>query len=84
MRDYGASGDSGHTIQLMPALKLYIFVPPFVSHRAAHAHVLDVHGTLDVRTQVVEYRVAIKRRDESRHVNFGKPYTLPMKFGKTL
>jgi hypothetical protein len=32
-----------------------------------------VHGTLDVRTQVVEYRVAIKCRDESRHVNYGKP-----------
>jgi hypothetical protein len=45
--------------------------------------VLDVHGTLDVRTQVVEYRVAIKCRDESRHVNYGKPYTPPMKFWKS-
>ena len=31
-----------------PALKRYIFVPPFVRHRAAHAHVLDVHVTLYV------------------------------------
>ena len=54
------------------ALKQYIFMPPFVRHRAAHAHVLDVHVTLDVRTQVVEYWVAIKCRDESRHVNYGK------------
>ena len=65
-----------------PALKQCIFVPPIFRHRAARAHVLDVHGTLDVRTQVVEYRVAIKRTDESRHFNYGKPYTLPMKFGK--
>ena len=57
-------------------------MPPFVCHCVAHAHVLDVHGTLDVRTQVVEYRVAIKCRDESRHFNYGKPYTLPMKFWK--
>ena len=53
-------------------------MPPFVRHCVAHAHVLDVHGTLDVGTQVVEYRVAIKCRDESRHVNYGKPDTLPM------
>ena len=33
---------------------------------------------LDVRTQVVEYWVAIKCRDESRHVNYGQPDTLPM------
>ena len=65
-----------------PALKLYIFMPPFVCYCVARAHVLDVHGTLDVRTQVVEYRVAIKRTDESRHFNYGKPYTLPMKFEK--
>ena len=84
MRDYGACGDSGHTIQLGPPSKLYIFMPPFFCHCVAPAHVLDVHGTLDVRTQVVEYRVAIKRIDESRHFNYGKPYTLPMKFGKTL
>ena len=57
-------------------------MPPFVCYCVARAHVLDVHGTLDVRTQVVEYRVAIKRTDESRHFNYGKPYTLPMKFGK--
>ena len=38
---------------------------------------LDVHGTLDVRTQVVEYRVVIKRRDESRHVNYGKDLDPP-------
>ena len=56
-----------------PALKPYIFVPPIFRHRAAHAHVLDVHVTLDVRTRLEEYRVAIKRRDESRHVNYGKP-----------
>ena len=55
---------------------------PFVRHCVVHAHVLDVHGTLDVRTQVVEYRAAIRRIYESRHVNYGKPYTLPMKFGK--
>ena len=67
-----------------PALRLYIFMPPFVRHCVAHAHVLDVHGTLDVRTQVVEYRVAVRCIDESRHVNYGKPYTLPMEFGKTL
>ena len=73
MRDYGACGDSGHTIQLGPPSKLYIFMPPFFCHCVAPAHVLDVHGTLDVRTQVVEYRVAIKCRDESRHVNYGKP-----------
>jgi hypothetical protein len=34
---------------------------------------LDVHGTLDVRTRLEEYRVAIKCRDEGRHVNYGKP-----------
>ena len=33
---------------IAPALKPYIFVPPFVRHRAAHAHVLDVHVTLYV------------------------------------
>ena len=54
-----------------PALNPYIFVPPFFRHRAAHAHVLDVHVTLDVRTRLEEYRVAIKCRDESRHVNYG-------------
>ena len=57
-------------------------MPPFVRHRAAHAHVLDVHVTLDVRTRLKEYRVAIKCRDESRHVNYGKTYTLPIKFWK--
>ena len=57
-------------------------MPPFVRHCVVHAHVLDVHGTLDVRTQVVEYRAAIRRIYESRLVNYGKPYTLPMKFGK--
>ena len=57
-------------------------MPPFVRRCVARAHVLGVHGTLDVRTQVVEYRVAIKCRDESRHFNYGKPYTLPMKFWK--
>ena len=31
------------------ALKPCIFVPPFVSPRAAHAHVLDVHVTLYVK-----------------------------------
>ena len=56
-----------------PALKLYISVLPFVRHRAAHAHVLDVHVTLDVRTRLEEYRVTIKRRDESGHFNYGKP-----------
>ena len=56
-----------------PALKLYIFMPPFIRHRAAHAHVLDVHVTLDVRTQLEEYRVAIECKDESIHVNYGKP-----------
>ena len=56
-----------------PALKLYIFMPPFVRHCAAHAHVLDVHVTLDVRTLLEEYRVAIKCIDEGRHVNYGKP-----------
>jgi hypothetical protein len=35
-------------------------MPPFVRHRVAHAHVLDVHATLDVRTRLEEYRVAIK------------------------
>ena len=55
-----------------PALKQYIFMPPFVRHRVAHAHVLDVHVTLDVRTRFEEYRVAIKCRDESRHVTYGK------------
>ena len=50
MRDYGASGDSGHTIQLGPLSKLCIFVPPFVRHRAAHAHVLDVHVAVYVNT----------------------------------
>ena len=43
-------------------------MPPFVRHCAAHAHVLDVHVISDVRTQLEEYRVAIKRRDVSRHV----------------
>ena len=32
-----------------PALKLYIFMPPFVRHCAAHAHVLDVHVTLYIK-----------------------------------
>ena len=75
MRDYGACGDSGHTIQLGPLSKLHIFMPPFVRHCVAHAHVLDVHVTLDVRnnTRLEEYRVAIKCRDEGRHVNYGKP-----------
>ena len=65
-----------------PALRLYIVMPPFVRHRVAHAHVLDVHVTSDVRTRFEEYRVAIKCRDESRHVTYGKTYTLPIKFWK--
>ena len=57
-----------------PALKRYIFVPPFVRHRAAHAHVLDVHVTLYViNTRLEEYRVAFKCKDEGRHVNMGRP-----------
>ena len=62
---------ANHPIGL--ALKPYIFAPLFVRHRAAHAHVLDVHVTLDVRTRLEEYRVTIKCRDESRHFNYGKP-----------
>ena len=53
------------------ALKPYTTVPPFVRHRAAHAHVFDVHVTLYVNT-APEYRVAFKWIDESRHVNYGK------------
>ena len=59
-----------------PALKLYIFVLPFVRHRAAHAHVLDVHVILYVNT-ASEYRVAFKCIDESRHVNMGRPIPSP-------
>ena len=50
-----------------PALKPYIFVPPFVRHRAAHAHVLDVHVTLYVNT-ALEYWVAFRFVDESRQL----------------
>ena len=39
---------ANHPIGL--ALKLYIFVPPFFRHRAAHAHVLDVHVAVYVNT----------------------------------
>ena len=44
-----------------PALKPYIFVPPFVCHHVAHAHVLDVRVTLYVNT-ASEYRVAFRCR----------------------
>ena len=59
-----------------PALKPYIFMSPFFRHRAAHAHVLDVHVTLYVNT-VSEYRAAFKCIDESRHVNYGKDLDPP-------
>ena len=61
---------ANHPIGL--TLKSYIFVLPFFRHRAVHAHVLDVHVTVDVRTRLEEYKVAIKCRDESRHVIYGK------------
>ena len=66
---------ANHPIE--PALKLCIFVPPFVRHRAAHAHVLDVHVTLYVKTRLEEYEVAFKCKDESRHVNMGRPIPSP-------
>ena len=66
-----------------PAFNPYIFVLPFVCHRAAHAHVLSVRVTLYVNT-ASEYRVAFRCIDESRHDNmdvlypphgtFGRPY----------
>ena len=37
-------------MKIGPALKQYIFMPPFARHRAAHAHVLDVRVTLYVNT----------------------------------
>ena len=59
-----------------PALKPYIFVPPIIRHRAAHAHALDVHVALYVNT-ALEYRVAFKCIDESRHVKMGRPIPSP-------
>ena len=55
-----------------PALKPYIFVPPFFRYRVAHAHVLDVHVTLYVNT-ASEYRVAFRCIDEIIHANMGRP-----------
>ena len=59
-----------------PALKPYIVVPPFFRHRAAHAHVLDVHVTLYVNT-ASEYRVAFRCIDESRDANMRRPIPSP-------
>ena len=59
-----------------PALKPYIFVPPFVCPRVAHAHVLDVRVALYVNT-ASEYRVAFRCIDESRHANMARPIPFP-------
>ena len=61
-----------------PALRLYIFIPPFIRHLCSACTCVCMCTALDVRTQVMEYWVAIKCRDESRHVNYGIPDSLPM------